>query len=557
MNSEAASVVVGSRTRTNVRQSKYGCYTCKIRRVKCDETKPSCLRCSKSKLPRQCGGYPVGAPSGPDGSNQNLASPWGGFMEPGKGISLVAAGGRDHDKDRFQALACTVLANGFVGTKTAPEAAFWKYLLPQLTWSIASVREAASALGASYEHQILRRQCGVSKLTVLKQISSTMRKLQEDIVRLPHGPLPVLVACVLLACAETIQHRNTDALLHLRGAFAAMSVMQGLRSGCDVNTGFQDDNTSYIFRKLDLQVTTYAQGMAPELSLANVDSPMCAANDVFTMPTADRILFQTLHLCYDFAPQATLYKYKQYDPNRESLIAEQGRHIANLTAWMSWYQECYRSFGQTVSDSDRLRGLVLQAHCLSALIYVSTILDPYEVAYDKYAPRFQQIVQLVEETLEANKHDTNLPMFSPEMGVIPPLFLTAMNYREPRWRSKAISLLRRCGQEGPWCGYIEAAVAEAVVRAEEEAHLTSARTSTDVPGLSHDIAAQAIPEKDRIAGCTILDIIEGVNGSKKAVIELTRCKDMERLLECNSGLSPRDDSAHWLMWREEVDLVVN
>ncbi len=525
--------------------------------MKCDETKPSCLKCSKSKSPRQCGGYPVGAPPGPVASIQDLDRRWGGLMDPGKGINLYAAGERDHEKDRLQALACTVLANGFVGTKTAPEAAFWRCLLPQLTWSIASVREAASAFGASYEHQVLRRQCRVSKLTVLKQISRTVRKLQEEIVRLPYGPLPVLVACILLASAETIQHRNTDALLHLRGAYAAMSAMQDLRSGCDVEPGFQDDNTSYILRKLDLQVTTYAQGMAPELPLSNVNNPMCAANDAFTMNAADRLLFRTLHLCYSFTPQASLYKYKQHDPKRESLIAEQGGHIANLTTWMSWYQEGYQSLGKPVSDSDRLRGLVLQAHCLSALIYVSTKLDPYEMAYDKYAHRFQQIVQLVEETLGANKHDTYLPMFSPEMGVIQPLFFTAMKYREPRWRSKAISLLRTCGREGPWCSYVEAAVAEAVVRAEEGVHSTSLRTSTDIAGLSHDIAVQAIPEKDRIAGCSLLDIIEGANGSKKAVIQLARCKDMEYLLERSSDPSPPDDSAHWLMWHEEVDLVFN
>jgi len=36
-------------------KAKFGCLTCKVRRVKCDELKPTCLRCQKLGL--KCGGY--------------------------------------------------------------------------------------------------------------------------------------------------------------------------------------------------------------------------------------------------------------------------------------------------------------------------------------------------------------------------------------------------------------------------------------------------------------------------------------------------------------------
>src|SRR5450755_1287659 len=43
------------RTRAHKPKVRTGCVTCKIRRVKCDETKPSCLKCTRSG--RKCDGY--------------------------------------------------------------------------------------------------------------------------------------------------------------------------------------------------------------------------------------------------------------------------------------------------------------------------------------------------------------------------------------------------------------------------------------------------------------------------------------------------------------------
>lgn len=470
---------------------------------------------------------------------------------PQKALGFDADFSPDHERDRLRALACTVFSQGFVGAKTAPELAFWKLLLPQLTRSIPSVKEAAAAFGASYEHQTLKRHCAVSKLTVARQIAVTVRKLQDDIVRLPFGPLPVLVACVLLACAETIQHRNSDALLHMRGAFAAMSIRESTTPGRDV---LQDDDTSYIFQKLDLQVATYALGTGPVLPSLGLERTAVFENVSFTTHTADRALFQALHSCYGFTPRAAKYKYRPYSVDRESLVDEQGHHIANLTAWMSRYRRSCRNIDHRPSDPDQVHGLVLQAQCLSALIYVSNILDPYEAAYDKYAPRFQQIVRCVEDALDANSDEVKLPRFNPEMGVIQPLFFTAIKYRDSGWRARAIALMQKCGQEGPWCSYVETAAAEAVVRAEEGACLASLTKSSGEISRACGLVPSDILEKDRVAGCGIFDFLEGKDGSKKVVIQLGKCRDMESLLACSDP--DAEDGEHWPLWHETCDLFL-
>lgn len=45
----------GARTKPKQSKSRNGCTTCKAKRLKCDETKPSCEQCRKRNV--QCGGY--------------------------------------------------------------------------------------------------------------------------------------------------------------------------------------------------------------------------------------------------------------------------------------------------------------------------------------------------------------------------------------------------------------------------------------------------------------------------------------------------------------------
>ncbi|KIX01233.1 uncharacterized protein Z518_08958 [Rhinocladiella mackenziei CBS 650.93] len=475
------------RTRTNVRQSKYGCFTCRSRRVKCDEGKPSCARCLKSG--RACEGYPQGAIPAIESSRENDRNHHPGFNQ-------------DSESYRLQALACEVFSRGFVGARTAAESALWNCLLPQLSYSVESVKESLAAFGASYEHQMLKRQCVVSRQVLMKRTAASMKKLREDLVQLPYGPLPILVACVLLSCSEIMQHKLIDALVHLRGAFSTMSVRHHLALSSRGNKSLQDDEISYPFRKLDLQVITYAPGRAPELPLSATENMADSPKGLFTIDAADRILFRILHSCYHFTSVAGQYKYRTDAAVHESLVIEQGRHIGRMNDWLSYYARCHWDTNGHDSHQNRAHGLVLQAQCLSALTYVSNIFEPFEQAYDKYSLLFQQIIECVENAFRAN-NDTDLPTFNPEMGIIQPLFWTAVKYRDSKWRSKAISLLRKCGREGPWCGYVEAVVAAAVVRAEEEASLGSAKAMDGSLLEFNSMLPQDILESARISRCVL------------------------------------------------------
>lgn len=560
--------ITSRRTRRNVKQSKFGCFTCKYvfncclfvangnphpwptrtdvsfrrRRVKCDELKPACQRCLTAKQP--CLGYPRGAPPGPWLETCPSAAPASALSSP---------------QDRAVALACRVLLQGPRRAKSDLEVSFWKYLVPQLAQSVPSVQAAAAAFGAAYEKYILGsgRASSCPDLEPVQRYSRALRLVQLDLSDPQHGTVPCIVACLLLAFTEVLQHRSDKAHLHLRGVFALMAA----RADRNPTALVGEEDISLLFQKLDLQSATYALGRPPDLP----PSPPVAPDAFLSVPR-DRALFRILHSCYHFTSTAHPYRYMNRRTIPPELFIEQGRHLGMLQYWLS----CHR-----VVDRDE-QLLVLRAQCLAAFIYVATILQPHQTAFDNYGQEFQEIITSAEALLgRTHTCCSSLPSFTPEMGIIQPLFFASLKYRHPFWRRKALGLLMRSGREGPWCGEIEATVAWAVVKAEE----CPTDRAPPPPGLGpfsmeateHPVVQHGpgvIAEERRVHACWVVAYAGGPgddgrsgcgsgSGPTSAEVRLSRCRDLDRML----GVSGRDpcaypwqDKTHWDCWIENVQI---
>ncbi|KAK7574804.1 hypothetical protein V3481_016776 [Fusarium oxysporum f. sp. vasinfectum] len=94
-----------SRKKRYATKGKTGCITCRIRRVKCDEDKPSCHRCTSTG--RKCDGYDL-ATLAPSGRLQ---------LQP------MVSGGSDPESQaiyQFRTRIATLIASSF-------DADFWTY----------------------------------------------------------------------------------------------------------------------------------------------------------------------------------------------------------------------------------------------------------------------------------------------------------------------------------------------------------------------------------------------------------------------------------------------
>ncbi|KAF4997875.1 hypothetical protein FDECE_11957 [Fusarium decemcellulare] len=560
MTASSTSTDTTKRTRTNVKQSKYGCFTCKARRIKCDEAKPVCRRCLTSR--RSCQGYPLGAPQDPSPRAASAAS-----SPPSAASSSSAAVSPSSSLTRnptcfsspFVDLACSVLMQSPRRARNDVELTFWSRIVPQLTHSIPSVRAAVEAFGASYKEYVLRGGPTYSGLETTKRYTQALKLVQHDLATLQNGPIPCVIACLFLASAEVVQQRLENGHTHLLGAFSLMMSHTDRKSLDDVDI----KDLSLLLQKLDLHVATYAVSLPP-----NLPPPPPVTTDVLVSDPPDQALVKILHSCYHFVAGAFLYKYTSRRIIPPEMLIEQGRQLANMKQWLSHNKlPAFWNANSYIKDESLL---VLRSQCLAALIYTANILEPREIAYDCYGPDFEEIVTMM-EALSSNKgdHETSrgntsstLPSFILEMGIIQPLYFTAKKYRNSFWRRKALNLLLNSGKEGPWCGETDGSLVATAIRIEEG---LPGKVSLDMARLENAAADSPsnIPEKNRINDCWTIDPDpKSEEWSQTAGKRFTRaivfrCLDMEGLLR-DEGQEPRQfpwKSKYWETWTEPLEAV--
>ncbi|KAJ4248383.1 hypothetical protein NW762_012716 [Fusarium torreyae] len=532
------------RTRNNVRQSKYGCLTCKYEPSN-RRSRPSAADNMPGNDEVSCLGYPIGAPSGPLQGNSSSALVPAPAQNPN--ISL----------GHYAALACTVLSQGPRRAKGVSEVALWNFTVPQMVHSIPSVRAAAAAFGASYDEYMLKSDRTRTGLVTIRQYHQALQAVQNEVSNPQHETVPCMVACLLMAFTEVLQQRSDRAFVHLQGAFAIMAS----RSNRNSKTVVEDEDLSAMFEKLTLHTATYTLSRALDPNPQQSDSPK-----PMSLPL-DRYLSQELHSSYQFIRAALPYKYANPKLIPSALGLEQGRHLGNLRQWLLDYQPD-PSLPKLEPQNEQL--FVLRAQCLAGLVQVATVLQPYEIAYDSHEPDFQEIIASVEAVLDIRAKDAQLhlyalPSFTPEMGIIQPLFQTALKCRHPFWRRKALSLLQRSGREGPWSGPRDARVLEVVMAAEEAQSPDSDEGKLEQPVIHN---ASGITEHQRIHQCWVVDYLDRRHQSithdqgagspaQFAKVQLSKHLELDAIMSDETRGSCGDnwlEQEYWQTWYEIVPL---
>ncbi|KAL2127047.1 hypothetical protein VTI74DRAFT_11425 [Chaetomium olivicolor] len=420
---------------------------------------------------------------------------------------------------------------------------------------------------------MLRRGRACSDLETVRQYGQALRQIQLELSHLRHEAVPCIVACLLLAFTDALQHRSDKAHLHLQGVFALMAT----RADRNPTAVVDEEGISVLFQKLDLQSATYALGRPPDLP----PWPPVTPDDILSTPP-DRVLFRILHSCYHFTSTAHQYRYTNRRMIPPELFIEQGRHLGILQQWLLCRRQAQPA-GRAVSLGRNEQLSVLRAQALAAFIYTATIFQPHETAFDGYAPEFQEIITLAEALFQTKTQDgtspsacsSGLPSFGPEMGVIQPLFFAALKYRHPIWRRNALNLILRSGREGPWYGEIEATVVWAVIKAEEEGVAANPPSPPGPSGMGpvehlrlH--GPSDIVEARRVHACSVVayggrgpDTNSGEDRSPgvepmSAKVRLSRCRNVDGMLSTGGRDPcgyPWQDQTYWDTWIETVQIV--
>jgi len=196
------------RPRASKPKVKSGCITCKTRRVKCDETKPACLRCQKSG--RICDGY-APEPS-PNRGLLELQPRIPSAILYGPSVSIHTS--LSEEEGKYFQLFTERTAHELSGFL---DPTFWTRLVLQESHNVAAIRHAVIALGALSKS--LETAPGPDlKVNVIQSIdkkhhehavSQHLKAIQALNYYISSSEAPqlrnALIACLLFVCFETFQ----------------------------------------------------------------------------------------------------------------------------------------------------------------------------------------------------------------------------------------------------------------------------------------------------------------------------------------------------------------
>jgi hypothetical protein len=157
----------------------------RVRRVKCDEVKPTCKKCTS--IGRKCSGYLT-----PPSSN-NTPSPSKGSLTPESQLTESDLERRSFD---FFCKRTVVVFSGIF------DPTFWTRLVLQATHHEPAIRHAAIALGALHESSEVGSRVKPS-IFAMEQYGKAIRYLVKPIREKQKQAVDVaLMTCVLFVCFE-------------------------------------------------------------------------------------------------------------------------------------------------------------------------------------------------------------------------------------------------------------------------------------------------------------------------------------------------------------------
>ncbi|KAF5570140.1 Zn(2)-C6 fungal-type DNA-binding domain-containing protein [Fusarium phyllophilum] len=403
----------------------------RIRRVKCDEVRPSCLRCTATG--RTCDGYEEAA-------------------EQQSPIQTVIAGYGDSQEARsiqfFIERTLSQLTSFF------PDE-FWGISVLQVAQYEPSISHALVSFSAY--HEAFTNGIPGNKIPfALKHYNLSIKELHASHSSLSH------VHLILQGHTETairlFKHGH-----RMMSQFRQATCLNGILN-----------HVQTLFNRLAVQVAILVGDVMPQLSLKCVSgSQLMMVNTNFT--------FSSLLEAREALNAILALRFTETGTN--SVL------IATFSQWSQAFDKFITSRGEIPLFPSEQRSLALiDLHRR----YFNMVL-PWEnknshqdvLSLDNYTGDFEELVNCASRVLETDTVPQAAPLFHLEIGVVPVLFVIAAWCRDPGVRRRAISLLMsRQAQEGVWSSHLTGRVARRIMEAEEEN--LDVRSCEDVPGPRRD-----------------------------------------------------------------------
>lgn len=422
----------------------------RIRKVKCDEARPHCLRCVRTG--RKCDGYRTSPNSSPEPliSSPSLIP---GFETPHE----------LHSYDFYRARSARALS-GHV------DAGFWGGLVLKLSVTEPAVRHAMLAISSLHECVEVKSNYGreLDKGFAFREYGKAIRSLRHWAQRDEPSALPLLV-CILFICIEFLAHHDAAAQMHI---CQGRKILTGLKDGHSPSMEMVKRSLVPIYARLSL--ASFLFGSQPEIipphlkGWADVPAVFASVDDARC----------GLYLIIDEALQFTAKgRALAFNPNSapetvQALYFEQQKLLSQVVRWNAAFTVLTSMSAQSAVVETSLN--ILRIYHQASQIWISTALQPYECAYDAHLPAFASIISLASTIIGSVPNSVKTEAFCFETELIAPIYWTATKCRHPLLRRAALKLLTRDQmrnrRENLWHVRETTVIAARIIEMEESGH---------------------------------------------------------------------------------------
>ncbi|KAI0855265.1 hypothetical protein F4860DRAFT_496800 [Xylaria cubensis] len=492
-------------------KSRLGCKTCKIRRIKCDLSQPSCMKCESTG--RTCDGYgemPLALKTGFESShNHNEKTNRTESCDNGHPSTTISAYQPRQWHTEHQGLSLQNLGPFMVlpvsGSDQKEAMSFFEYISiknlneyhPCESWrktlmlfsqTVPAVRYAAVALALVHRNYLYHdsrkrvhqpqslKDSLPDKAALLYYNRAIQLLLNQDIGDSTEIIAITLLVCYLFTCFDHLAGNDVQAIKHLRGG---VELSHNIDKAI-LNNTYDDvypsgartliSQVTTQIRRLDMQAVTFLVDWTPADIQETLTSQILPSGSAFRSldQAADHLYILVARVMRLRNMEQVTTPTSKMPPSHSSL---KDIILGHMETWSNLFENMLQHGNSNETDSETHRLItMLRLQYTIAWTLLSSYGPGGEMEFDNFLPQFQQCVALAGEVAVAHEqyYGSLKPTFTPEIGIVPVLYIIGVKCRHPLVRREVLSILRRQPiREAVWDSITTARVVEQIIEIEE------------------------------------------------------------------------------------------
>ncbi|KAJ5775926.1 uncharacterized protein N7511_000937 [Penicillium nucicola] len=425
----------GGSTRASTSRSKLGCKTCKIRRVKCGEEKPHCLRCTSTG--RKC-----------DYESANSRSTISFVFENPLSLSPNTVWRERRAFAYYFQHTATSIGGGL-------DIDFWRTIVPQVCRSEPAVWDAMISISSLFESPDpypdlvpLRRdhphKLNQNQRDALSWYSRSVSAVRQGLERGGVGVFTGLITCVLFICVEALLG-DMDESLHLYNQGVHLIHALRDRKDCGAMTATEssllEDTIVPIFIRLGA-VTLHSLADPMSTLLRETECDFTQEVIFVSLKSAREAIVLLSAEIHRFEQVCEQELEKSHAPHISPRLMVRQRTLS--VKLQRWHAAFTRLTASPFKNEQFSTCALLLAYHEMLFVMLGVCHSPSRITTDVYTPNFQNMIENSIIALNGSaRPDGSQPPFTFEISVGLPLFFTCVRCRDPKLRRTAIAMLRK------------------------------------------------------------------------------------------------------------------